>query len=248
MKNITIKNRKNQKLAVILHEPEKQTKKIIIIAHSFKGDKDYQPIMGEFSRFICGQGYSVIRFDCWGSGESDGKFEDSSIKTQINDLEDVIEYVKSLGYTDICLAGLSLGTTLSVMAYSQDIKCLLLWSPSFDHEGLYEKYKEDILRQGFVMRKRKLTGEEVKCGQAMWQDFKDIKAYKRLSLIHCPVLAIVGSDDLAEIGESTMRKYMDMIPADHKLEIISGGDHDFLLEFAREKAIALSSEFIKRYL
>ena len=247
MKKIIILNRRNKKLSALFHKPADQAKKIIIFTHSFKGDKDYQPIIREFSEHIYNEGYAVIRFDCWGSGESDGKFEDSSITTQIEDLEDIIKYVKSQGYNEICLIGLSLGTTDSIMAYDDSIKCMVLWSPIFQHEQLYESYKDEILQKGFIIRKRNLTGEEVKCGKAMWQDFKDIKPYKKLHEINCPVLAIIGSED-RHITKEKAQEFMKMIPFENKLEVIQGGDHDFLIEEAKRKAIKLTTDFIKAHL
>ena len=130
------------------------------------------------------------------------------------------------------------------MAYDNSIKCMVLWSPVFQHEHLYESYKDEILQNGFIIRKRNLTGEEVKCGKAMWQDFKDVKPYKKLSEINCPVLAIIGSDD-GHITEEKAQEFMTMIPSENKLEVIQGGDHDFLIEEAKKKAIKLSTDFIK---
>ncbi len=247
MKKIEITNSRKQSLSALLHEPTNQTNKLIIITHSFKGDKDYQPIMGDFSHHICEEGYAVLRFDCWGSGESDGEFINSSITTQIEDLKDVIQYAKTLGYTNICLIGLSLGTTDLIMAYDESIKCIVMWSPVFQHDHLYEDYKTEVLKNGYIIRQRKLTGEKVKCGKQMWQDFKDVKPYKRLHEIRCPVLAIIGSTD-DHISKEKAQEYMNVIPAKHELIVIDGGDHDFLIDDAKKKAMEHSDTFIKEYL
>jgi len=247
MEKIIILNKDNQKLSAIFHKPVNQTNKIVIFTHSFKGGKDYQPITREFSEHICNEGYALIRFDCCGSGESDGKFEDSSIFTQVEDLKDVIKYVKSQGYSEICLIGLSLGTTDSIIAYDGSIKCMVLWSPIFQHRHLYEQYKSEMLSKGFIIRKNNLTGEKFKVGRAMWDSFKDIIPYKKLPEIKSPVLAIISSKDY-HISVEDAKKYMDMIPVKHELEVIEGGDHDFLIEEARKKAISLTTGFIKRYL
>lgn len=41
---------------------------------------------------------------------------------------------------------------------------------------------------------------------------------------------------------------MNMIPSENKLEVIQGGDHDFLVKEAKKKAIELTTNFIKAYL
>lgn len=247
MQGITIKNRNNHNLSAIFHQPKNKTNKIIIFTHSFKGDKDYQPIIREFASHICREGYAMIRFDCYGTGDSDGAFEDSSITTQVADLEDVIEYVKGQGYTSICLSGISLGTSVSIMAYDTSIQCMVFWSPVFEHTKTYEAYKEEILKKGFIIRKRGLTGEKVKIGKAMWEDFKNVKPPKKLQQITCPVLSIVGSDD-HHITPDQAETYMKKIPSKNQLEIIQGGDHDFLKDQAKQKCIEISTKFVKQHL
>ena len=247
MKKITVLNRRNQELSAIFHKPANQTNKIIIFTHSFKSDKDTDYSAVDFARYICNEGYSFIRFDCWGSGESDGKFEDSSITTQIEDLQDIIKYVKSQGYSEICLMGLSLGTTDSIMAYDESIRCMILWSPIFNHSSSYERFKDEILEKGFVIEKNGITGQEFKIGKKMWQDFKDINPALKLPKIKCPVLAIIGTED-HRISEEKAQGVMKLILSDNKLEIIQGGDHDFLIEEAKKKAIQLSTDFIKAHL
>ncbi|MCK5629022.1 MAG: hypothetical protein KAI26_00270, partial [Nanoarchaeota archaeon] len=66
MKKITVLNRRNQELSAIFHKPANQTNKIIIFTHSFKSDKDTDYSAVDFARYICSEGYSFIRFDCWG--------------------------------------------------------------------------------------------------------------------------------------------------------------------------------------
>jgi uncharacterized protein len=247
MDKINILNRKNHNLSAFLHTPEKETNKIIIIAHSFKAHKDCQPILREFSETISKEDYAVIRFDFWGTGESDGAFEDSSFTTQIEDLQDVIEYVKSKGYNDICLIGMSQGSTDSIMAYDNSIKCMVFWSPVFKADALYEAYKEDVLRDGYIIRKKVLSDEDIKVGKVMWQELKDIQPVKRLHEIECPVLAIIGDND-KHISEENAKKFMAMIPSENRLEVMAGGDHDFTVEDAKIKAIQLSVDFVKKYL
>lgn len=243
---IKIYNRNKKRLSAILHTPKIKTDKIIIITHSFKGDKDYQLILRDFSRKAESY-HAVIRFDCYGSGESEGKFEESSITTQVEDLKDVIKFVKSKGYKDICLIGLSLGAMVSVLAYDKTIKCLVLLSPVFQLKHLYKEYKKEILKRGYIIRERKITGEKIKVGKKMWEEFGTIETSEKLKQIESPTLAILGTKD-EHITPQKAKKYMDLIPAKNKLEIIEGGDHDFLIKKAEEKAISVSLDWVKKFL
>ncbi len=247
MEKIVILNRKNQKLSAFIHKPTKQTNKIIIFAHSFKGDKDSDYIAVDFAKHISNKGYALIRFDCFGTGESEGNFEDSSIITQIEDLQDVIKYAKSLGYLDICLIGLSMGTSVSIMAYDNSIKCVILWSPVFSHLSLFERYREEVYTKGRAIDGSYITKKKFIIGKKMLDSFKDIEISSNLAKIRCPLLAIIGSED-RNISEKRAQEFMKMIPSGNKLEVIQGGDHDFLIKKAKKKVIELSADFIKAHL
>jgi len=244
---ITILNRRGKKLSAILHVPEEETNKIVIMIHSFKGDKDYQPIMGDCARRLCSEGYVVIRFDCYGSGESEGTFEEATITSEVEDLGDVIKFARDKGYTDIALIGLSLGTSIAILGHDEGIKALVLWSPPFTHKILYERYRKEMETKGFVISKRRLTGEEVKVGKKMWEEFGAIELDDKIKSIRCPTLVIWGTKDHL-IKLETVRRYFEMLPCVKELYIIEGGDHDFLIKEAEEKAISKTLEWIKKYL
>ena len=247
MEKFIITNSRGQNLSAVLHKPASQTEKIIIFSHSFKSDKDTDYTAIEFAKRICDEGYAFLRFDFWGSGESDGEFVDSTIDMHIDDLKSVIDFVKEEGYANICLAGLSLGTTVSIMAYDESIKCLLLWSPIFYHTKRYEKYKDIIDEIGYVIEKNNISGKEFKMGKDKLLSFRDINPVERLGEIKCPVLAILGSTD-DHITKEKAQENIDMIPGPHELTVIDGGDHDLLNDDAKKKAIEYSTEFIKKYL
>ena len=247
MKKIEITNLKGQKLSAVLHEPANQTNKILIFSHSFKSDKDTDYTAVDFAKLICDEGYAFLRYDYWGYGKNDGDFVNSNITTHIDDLKSVIEYTKSLGYENICLIGLSLGTTVSIMAYDKSIKCLLLWSPIFYHAKRYEKYKDELEKNGYVTEISSSNRKTYKLTKNMLLDFKNINPVLRLKEINCPVLAILGSDD-DHITMEKAQENMDTIPGEHELIVIDGGDHDFLIDEVKKKVIEHSRDFIRKYL
>ncbi len=247
MKKITVLNREKQKLSVRINTPYKKVNKIIIYSHSFKSDKDSDFIATSFEKNVCNKDYTFLRFDFWGSGESEWKFEDSRIKTQIRDLEDIIEYVKTKGYKDICLVWLSLGTTNSLMAYNDTIKCMILWSPCFHLISRYEKYKDEIIKKGFVTEKNKINGKLFKIWKKMCKDFRRINPILVFPKIKCPILIVIWNED-KNISEKKVTKYMKMIRPENKLEVIEKGDHDFLNKKAKKEVIKSSVNFIKKYL
>ena len=246
-KKTVVLNRNKRRLSAILHTPRIKTDKIVIFVHSFKGDKDYQPIMRDCSRKLCSEGYAVIRFDCYGSGESGGKFEDATISSEIRDLRDVIKFVKRKGYSEIALVGLSMGSTVAIKACDKSIKTIILWSPPFDHRPFYKEYKPEMERQGFVIRERRLTGELVKVGKKMWKEFGSINLGSDIRAMKCPVLVVYGAKDEV-VRYSIVKKYFRNFHCIKKLSVIKGGDHNFLLKRAEKKVISKTVQWIKKYL
>ena len=95
------------------------------------------------------EGIAIINFDHRGApeGESDGKFEDTTLTGRVEDLEAVIKFSKTIPEIDsnqILLLGSSLGgkTALSVAASDENIKGLiLLATPGYNMEEVCQKIK-----------------------------------------------------------------------------------------------------------
>ena len=49
---------------------------------------------------MCDAGIASVRFDMNGSGESDGRFEDMTISSEILDAKAMLNYVESLDFVD----------------------------------------------------------------------------------------------------------------------------------------------------
>ncbi|RJR31962.1 hypothetical protein C4569_00850 [Candidatus Parcubacteria bacterium] len=94
MKKFFIKNRKGQRLALLIQKHPKQ-KGLAFVAHGLGGYKEQQHIrMFADAFFECS--YTVIRFDATNAfGESSGNYENATSTNYYNDLEDVIKWSKS---------------------------------------------------------------------------------------------------------------------------------------------------------
>ncbi|MFQ5964634.1 MAG: alpha/beta fold hydrolase [Candidatus Scalinduaceae bacterium] len=121
-------------LFAILHSPSKsKERKGIIFCHPYGEEKQLSyRVLVNFARELCNKGFYVLRFDCFGYGDSQGDFEDATIETQISDTIKSIDFFKSqLKIEKIGLLGLRLGGTISALVAEQDtrIEKLILWSP-----------------------------------------------------------------------------------------------------------------------
>ena len=124
------------------------------------------------------------------------------------------------------------------------MRSLVLWSPSFGMRQLHESYKEEIQKNGVVIRKRNLTGEEIRVGKEMWEDFKKYDTAEPLREISAPILAVVGSEDhlvKPEVVAAALQQH----EGKHHVEVIPNCDHDFLDEKSRKLAIQTTLNWLE---
>ena len=75
-------------------------------------------------------GFHVLRFDYYGCGDSGGDCEQGAIRQWLTDISTAIDEIRDRnGFVKVCLVGLRLGGTLSMMlgAKRGDIEGLVLW-------------------------------------------------------------------------------------------------------------------------
>ncbi|GAF94060.1 unnamed protein product, partial [marine sediment metagenome] len=219
-----------------------------ILTHSFKGDKDYDQFIKNFSFTLAENGYTAYRFDCFGSGESEGDFIDATVTSEIEDLEDIIKYVREQNHEAICLVGLSLGGIVSILAYDNSIKCLILWGPPLDLSILYKRYKSQFADREYLEQTQKYSGKKIIVGRKMWEEFNEYQVPDKLPEITSPVLVIYGeNDELTDVYKKG--EIFNKFNTDKKeLMVIKNGDHDFLIPEAQKEASDLSINWIKKYL
>ena len=105
MEKLIIKNRKDQKIVVVLEKQENQ-KGLVFVMHGLGGFKE-QPHVQTFKEAFREESFTTILFDSTNTlGESEGKYEEATTTNYFEDLEDVIEWAKKgqdLGAGEILL-------------------------------------------------------------------------------------------------------------------------------------------------
>lgn len=107
---------------------------MVIFCHGFRGDLRYPlwtPIIGH----LLAHGIGACRFDFNGCGKSEGEFEDMTVPNEIEDLLNVIAYIRKLPATEnVSLVGHSQGGVVAGMAAGEcgprQIRSLVLLSPA----------------------------------------------------------------------------------------------------------------------
>src|SRR3972149_3944312 len=103
-------------------------------------------VMVKFARILAKEGYSVLRFDYMGNGDSEGKFQDSNVETSISGILQAIQWMKEAvhGIREVDLLGLRLGATFAALVAMQVdiVHRLVLWGPILKGNN----YMQELLR------------------------------------------------------------------------------------------------------
>ena len=119
-----IRNRYGERLDYTCHEGEKGSKNIVILGHGVTGNKD-RPFVVALAEGLAAAGITALRFSFSGNGASEGKFTDSTISKEVEDLGAVLDVLD--GYA-ICYVGHSMGGAVGVLRASTDSRIQLLVS------------------------------------------------------------------------------------------------------------------------
>jgi uncharacterized protein len=111
-------------------------------------------------------GFPVLRFDFYGSGDSSGECEQGGIHQWITDISTAIGEMRGrASVVRVCLVGLRLGGTLSIMAGTArgDIESMVLWNPVVTGRAYIKELMSlhrEMLPYFDMKLKRSITGEK----------------------------------------------------------------------------------------
>lgn len=206
---------------------------VIIMSHGVLGDRNQGELFSGLADKLEDKGVVTVRFDFDGYGKSDGKLVNNSIKTEVNDLKSVIEYVKTLDYIDtkqLNLVGFSMGgaaTSLVAGELKNEIANVVLWAPAAvlvdDCEaGRLMDAKVDVNN---LPDEIPVMGGQFKFGKAFFKDAIGLDIYGQAKQYTGPVLILQGDADKI-VPMSYAEKYKENY-ANSKLVIINKGEHVF---------------------
>lgn len=253
---IFIKNRKNQKLSVMIESAQEQVG-LVFIMHGLGGFKE-QPHIEAVAKSFKEKGFTIVRFDTTNTfGESDGDYEDATLTNYYQDLEDVIKWASTqdLYQEPFFLAGHSLGG-ISVAMYAENypdkVKAVAPISPVVSGKLSKETYNPTELakwkKTGY--KEKPSTSKPGLVKRLKYSEFLDRMKYDLLSKadnLTMPLLIIVGEKDT-----STPVKHQEIlfkaVSGDKKeLHVIKDGPHTFRDENHLEEIKEIFLKWIDKY-
>lgn len=102
-------------LAVTVESPGPSPAGTVVLSHAFGSSKDLRALRRIADR-LTERGWTAVRYDLTGLGESDGDFADTTLTTNVDDLRAVAAWLDGRGRPPGVLFGLSLGGAASILA------------------------------------------------------------------------------------------------------------------------------------
>lgn len=255
MEKLFIKNRKGQKMAVVVDEAPKQ-KGLAFVMHGNASNKDLEQIK-TFARAFLDKGYTVVRFDTTNSsGESDGKLEDATLTNYYEDLEDVISWASKQSFYEqtFILCGHSLGgmaVALFAEKYPEKVKALALISTVVSGE-LSEQTQEfkEIGRawEEKGIREWPSVSMPGMMKRLKWNHVLDKRNYDLLPEAYkltMPVLLIVGELDNVTPLEN-QKIFYEKLPGEKELHIIKGSSHAFVKQEHLDEIKEITGRWVEK--
>ena len=217
---VEFKNSHGQKIVGSLFDLGKDF--IVIHCHGYGTTKESLTAVS-IGEEITSKGMSYLCFDFFGSGESDGKINDMTVSSALDDLSSAIKFLKKIGFINFSLSGSSFGggVVLNHATSDKDIRSVALKAPVSDYCSL-------------PLEELDLTER----ADDFLKDAAKYIIYDKAQKILCPVLIIHGDNDTS-VPLNQSQKTCSLIK-NCSLEVVKGGNHK--LADHRKK---FSSEFAK---
>jgi exosortase A-associated hydrolase 2 len=204
-------NRDDRRLFSVLHRPHTAATRdlaVVFCAPLFEEKLWGHRVLVNFARHLAARGIGVLRFDYFGDGESEGRFEDASVASRLRDIAAAIKYCREqLNANKVCLLGLCYGATLALLAGLDPelaVAAMVAWSPVIDGE----RYVNDILRGhlsaqmvvhrkvihdrealiGQILANQPVNIEGYEIGRELFTQMRDVDLLAKLREAHRPVL------------------------------------------------------------
>ncbi|MCB1755118.1 MAG: alpha/beta fold hydrolase [Gammaproteobacteria bacterium] len=226
---IRIKNRNNVTLNAMLDLPViGKPLAYAMFAHCFTCSGNFRPVR-QISEQLVQLGFAVLRFDFTGLGQSEGEFADSHFSANVDDLEDVFQYLADNHQAPELLIGHSLGGAAAIVGAARfaPVKAVVtIGTPAtVQHTTRHFSHQlDEIDEKGEVMVNiggRPFTINKNFVEQFAKTDLPQVVSSlkKPLLILHSPVDRIVDIENAQQLFQQAFhpKSFISLDQADHLL-------------------------------
>lgn len=237
---------RGHKMLSILEYDDVSTKgeNIILLIHGFVGTKiEPHRMYPKLSKMLSKLGFTVLRFDFVGSGDSDGNFEYMTISGELEDSINVVEYCReNFPLKKLYILGYSMGGCVAAcLATRVENEGLVLWAPvSNPFWNFYHILGEEMFKKGLAGTDVDFLGDIV--GSKFFTELLEINPLDKANVYKKTVCIIHGTDDkdVLPLNSYAYRKQF----SNSKTYFVNGADHCFSSkEWEKELLMTTTSFF-----
>ncbi len=250
---VEFQNRSGKWLRGVIHRPPSTPRGApgVIFFHGFTGDRmESHWIFVKCARALARRGLASLRFDFYGSGESEGEFREVTLEGEVSDAYAATEFFgryRGIDRERLGLLGLSMGGAVAAtVAERAQAKSLVLWA------ALAHPHRLRKLADGATQRIPNGGGFLEYGAHAISPDFlenvekidplKSIARFQQPTLIIHPekdeYLPLAHAEDFFNTAAARVKKKV----------IISGADHTFTSLSWEKEVIGLTVKWFRKYL
>jgi uncharacterized protein len=206
----------------VAHHPAEKSDRLLILGHGVTGNKD-RPLLIAVAEGMAARGWPCLRMSFSGNGESQGRFEDSTISKEIGDLQAVLDAIPDT--TRVAYCGHSMGGAVGVLTAVRDERVRVLITLAgmvFTKEFCEREFGEVTPGEGCMW-------EEPDCplSQAFVDDLhRHGSTLDAAAAMQVPWLLVHGRADDVVFPRDSEAAY-EVAPEPKKLVPIEGAGHSF---------------------
>jgi uncharacterized protein len=234
MQLINVPNQKGEKIAVVVHRPEKLTGKLAILCPGFLDAKDYYHLV-ELAKRLAEHGYTVARFDPTGTWDSEGDISDYTMTQYLEDIRCVLEYMLATGnFRHILLGGHSRGGQMSVLYAARDPRVTFALCIMGSSGPIKGPRRDEWEKTGVSVSQRRVPGttgesKEYREYRVPFSHVLDRDQYDAVAdakKIHVPIVFVAGELD-DQVPPELVKKIFDNANEPKQFIVIPSVGHDY---------------------
>lgn len=216
-------------IAALLSQPKKPNGKGIVLLHCFTCTKHHR-ILRNISESLTDNGFTVLRFDFSGNGESGGKIEDTNYTRMIGQVKQAVSILQENKMKKIGVAGHSMGAMLSVLSAYEDerIKAVGFIAGSSQGARVRDVFPKEVVdkaeKEGFA--EAFVYGRNIVLKREFLLDVEKYNLGRDVAGLNRPILVIHGTEDEI-IPVFHARQLYAWASEPKTLELLDGVDHLF---------------------
>lgn len=229
------KNLNGRRIATMFHDAE--GKSVVIFCHGFRGTNiGPSRFFVRTARRLAERGISSLRFDQYGSGNSEGDFFDSSFVDWVKTIQTIAGEYIGKGYTT-ALLGQSMGGSAAIVAAATlpELSALVAWAPD-PNIDVFTGAENEIVEEG---------GQRVQT--RFWREAHDARVAEKLALIKAPAYIVQCTAD-EYVSKENRDALVKNAQPQHRVENLEGYVHAIWTYEQSKKIIKESVDFLTTHL